>query len=673
MGHQPVAEATTTETLSAIGRARFPRALSPLAIGPVTVPNRIVRTGHGTGIGAGTMSPSLIDYHVERAKGGVGLTILEAMAVGSSVYPFLVSGAVGLIEGYRTLMERVAPYGMKVFQQIGHLGNEIPERDGSPPWSSSDSVGAMVGIPSQPMTASQIEFLIDCYARAARDCVAGGLDGVELHMAHGYLVQQFLSPLYNQRSDEYGGSFENRARLSLRLLETVRGAVPATMAVGVRLSSELLPGGMGPDDVARLTELFTERGLIDFVNLTLGTDYNPHKVIAAMHEPAGYELPFAEPVKRAARVPVLVTGRFRTLEEAEQVIRGGEADLVALTRAHIADPAIVRKTVEGSADDVRPCIGCNHGCIGGLLSAGRIGCTVNVAVGFEATLSEDLIERVMDPKIVLVVGGGPAGLEAARVAALRGHRVTFAEATPTLGGAVAIAARAPRRGGIADIIGWLEREILRLGVELRLSTYIDAADVAELAPDVVIVATGSSPRMDGRQHLTPGYVAKGMEHRSVVSSHELLTEASNRDWGTRAVVFDDTGHYEAVAAAEFLAGRGVAVTFVAAHPSFAPKLEASLSSEPALERLAKGDFRLVTYGRLLGVTAEGATIGLRYGGDFDVAADTIVFVSHNAPNRVLIDELSGWSGQVIAVGDVLSPRYMQTAIREGHLAARVIA
>lgn len=672
---EPSARATvrSVEDISAVGRSRYPRALSPLAIGPVTVANRIVRTGHGTGIGAGTMNANLIDYHVERAKGGVGLTILEALAVGSSAYPFLFSGAPGLIEGYRTLIDHVAPYGMKIFQQIGHLGNEIPELDGSPPWSSSDSVGALVGIPAQAMTLAQIDFLVDCYARAAQDCAEGGLDGIELHMAHGYLIQQFLSPLYNRRTDQYGGNFENRARLALRLLETVRRVIPAHMALGVRLSSELLPGGMGPDDLTQLVELFEGRGLIDFVNLTLGTDYNPHKVIAAMHEPAGYELPFAEPVRRATRVPVLVTGRFRTLEEAEQVIRAGEADLVAMTRAHIAEPAIVRKTVDGTADDARPCIGCNHGCIAGLLTVGRIGCTVNVAVGLEATLSEELIEPATTPRKVLVVGGGPAGLEAARVAALAGHAVTLAEAMPVLGGCVTIAARAPRRGGIADIIVWLEREVLRLGVDLRLSNYIDADDVRALEPDVVIIATGSSPRMDGRQRLTPGFAATGMEHRSVVSSHELLTEASNRDWGKSAIIFDDTGHYEAIAAAEFLIGRGAAVTFIAAHSSFAPKLEPSLSADPALERLAQGNFRLVTHGRLLDVSDEGAKIGLRYGGSFDLAADTIVFVSHNAPNRDLIDDLAGFPGKMVAVGDVLSPRYMQTAIREGHLAGRAIS
>jgi len=648
------------------------RVLKPIMIGPVRVKNRVVRTGHGTGIGSGTMNSALIAYHAERAKGGVGLTIIEALAVGSSAYPFLVSGAPGLVEGYRELVAQCAPYGMKIFQQIGHLGNEIPELDGSPPWSSSDSVGGILGIPAQAMSLAQIDFLVDCYVQAAKDCAKGNLDGAELHMAHGYLIHQFLSPLHNRRNDAYGGSFENRLRLSIRLLEAVRSAIPASMALGVRLSNEIFEGGLTPEDVSRIASVFEERGLIDFLNLSAGTDYDPHHIIGAMHEPAGYEIESNRPAAQACKVPVIVTGRFRTLEEAEQVIRNGDGDLVGMTRAHIADPAIVRKTIEGRADDVRPCIGCNHGCIGGLQTVGRIGCTVNPAVGFEETLSEDLIEPAPVLRRVLVIGGGPAGLEAARIAALRGHAVTLAEAAPHLGGAVNIAALAPRRGGIADIVHWLEREVRRLGVDIRLSTFVEAEDIAEFAPDIVIVATGSLPRLDGVQHRSPGLVAGGMAHHSVVSSHELLTEGSNRDWGRHAVVFDDTGHYEGVAAAEYLIGKGIVVTFVTPHKSFAPGLEPALSDEAALERLAANDtFRLVTYGQLLAVGDGKVKLKHRFGDSaFTVEADTTVFISHNEPNRELLDALADGPLPVIAAGDVRSPRYLQTAIREGHLAAR---
>ncbi|MFA7586548.1 MAG: FAD-dependent oxidoreductase [Novosphingobium sp.] len=647
--------------------------LTPFAIGPVTTPNRVVRTGHGTGLGGGTMSETLTAYQAARARGGVGLTSIELLSVGSSAYPFLHHGASDLVAGYRKLMDEVRPHGMKVFQQVGHLGNEIPQADGSPPWSSSDTVGALLGVQSEPMTLAQIAFLRESYANAVGDIIAGGLDGVELHMAHGYLMQQFLSPLHNHRTDEYGGSFENRLRLPLELLTMVRGMLPPTMALGVRLSPELLPGGMTEEDVARIASIFAEKGLIDVVNLTLGTDYNPHKIIGAMHEPAGYEVPHAAPVRAGVSLPVIVTGRFRTLEEADQVIHEGLADFVALTRAHIADPDIVRKTEAGQADLVRPCIGCNHGCIGGLSAYGRMGCTVNPAVGFEATLSEDLLVAAEQPRRVLVVGGGPAGLEAARVAALRGHQVILAEASADLGGCVNIARLAPRRMGIGDITEWLEREVFRLGVDVRVGTYVEASDVMEIAPDVVIGATGSLPRLDGVQHRSPGLPAEGMDRAQVISSHDLLLD-SRADRGAHALVFDDTGHYEAVAAAELLVSRGIAVTFATGLASFAPGLEGSLSAEPALERLsAGGNFRFVPYARLMSVGNGVAVLTHRYGGEpFTVPADTIVFVSHNRSNRDLLDELADWPGQVIALGDARSPRYLQTAIREGHMAARGI-
>lgn len=644
--------------------------LEPCQIGPVTIPNRVVRTGHGTGLGGGTISDALIGYHVARARGGVGLTILELMALHSSAYPFLSARSDGVVDGYRKLMSQVRPYGMRIFQQLGHLGNEIMQADGAPPWSSSDSVGAFVGIPAEPITKQQIRELIDCYVEAARNCEAGGLDGVELHMAHGYLLQQFLSPLHNRRTDDYGGSFENRTRLAVEVATAVRDALPANMAVGVRLSPELFEGGLDADEVAKIVQLLSGRGLIDYVNLTLGTDYDMHKIIGAMHEPTGYELPVNESIKPATTLPVLVTGRFRTLEEADRVIGEGLADMVALTRAHIADPDLVRKTLDGRVEDVRPCIGCNHGCIGGLLSTGRIGCAVNVAAGAEATLAEELIIRTDSPRNVLVVGGGPAGLEAARIAALAGHHVTLAEGNSSLGGAVNIAKRAPFRLGIGDITEWLECQVYKLGVNVELSTYLTAEDVEERAPDAVIIATGSFPMPSGEQHLTPGHRASGIDDPRVVTSHDLLMDRTNRDWGARAVVFDDVGHYEAIAAAEFLVGKGAAVTFATSLSSFAPKLEVSLSAEPALQRLARGNFKLITYAKVMAITPEGVSIGQRFGGADELfEADTIVWVGHNRANRALTEEIR-LPVPVITVGDARSPRFLQTAIREGHLAAR---
>ena len=231
--------------------------------------------------------------------------------------------------------------------------------------------------------------------------------------------------------------------------------------------------------------------------------------------------------------------------------------------------------------------------------------------------------------------------------------------------------RAPRRAGIGDICDWLEHEVYRLGVTVQLSTFIAADDVRRLSPDVLIVATGSLPRLDGRQHLAPGPQVGGFDKANVVSSHDLLLDTRGRDWGKSALVFDDCGHYEAVAAAEFLVNKGVRVTFATSLASFAPGLEPSFSAEPALQRLARGSFRLISYARLDSTGQGRSTLSQRFGGpSIRIKSDTVVFVSHNQCNRELIDDLQDWSGRLIAVGDVRSPRYLQTAIREGHLAAR---
>jgi 2,4-dienoyl-CoA reductase-like NADH-dependent reductase (Old Yellow Enzyme family) len=509
------------------------KVLEPIKIGAVEIPNRVARTAHATGFGLplATMSDDLIEYHFERAKGGVGLTILESLMVHPTSPGTLNIGAPGLVEGYRKLVERVRPYGMKLFQQLNHTGSVYPPMDGSPPWSSTDAAGPYTGVRATAMTVAQIHELTAAFVSAAQDAERGGIDGVEVHCAHGYLLNSYLSALHNKRSDDYGGSFENRIRLVREILEGIRAATGPDFALGVRLSSELLPGGMGPDDVIEVAKKLIERGLVDYLNLSVGTEYATHRIVAGMHEPAGYELPFDEPVKRAVNVPVLVTGRFRTLAEADEVIRSGAADIVALTRAHIADPAIVRKTIENREAEIRPCLGCNHGCIAGLTTVMRVGCTVNPTVGSELRLSEELIQRSGQPLRVLVVGGGPAGMEAARVAALSGHQVILAEADSRLGGCVNIAKRAPRRMGIGDITSWLEHEVFRLGVDVRLGTYIESTDVVAIAPDVVIVATGSLPEIDGDQYLVPGEVAKGMHLPHVISSHDLLLDQTNRDWG----------------------------------------------------------------------------------------------------------------------------------------------
>lgn len=645
----------------------------PIRINGCEIPNRVVRPAHATKLGGGTMSDDLIAYHAARARGGVGLTVLEVFGIHPSSPSLVTMWGKDLKGGLGRLMDQVRPHGMRVFNQIWHGGHNVLSRGGNVPWSASDTPGVRHGVTAIPMTKAMIDDVVEAFAKAAAFNEAAGIDGVEVHGAHGYLIQQFMSPLTNFRTDAYGGSFENRTRFLIEVMTAVKNAVSKSYPVGLRLSPETTPGGMTTDDIVEVAKLVESKGLADFFSLSVGNYYRWAITIAAMHEPAAYEMPHVVPIKKVSALPVIVTGRFRTLEEADQVVGRGEADLVALNRATIADPDLVRKTREGHEDLIRPCIGCNQGCLAGVFTAPRIGCTVNVAAGQERKLSEDMIEPAASPKNVLVVGGGPAGMEAARVAALRGHKVILAEATADLGGTVNIAKLAPRRQGIGDITEWMQREIYRLGVDVRFGTYVEPDDVRSIKPDAVIIATGSTPRMDGYQMFAPAQIPTGVDKRHVVSSHDVLLQGSNRDWGKSALVFDVTGHYEAIGVTEFLLDRGLKVTFVTSHVAFAPEMYWARTNEPALERFALKDFTLHTRARVAAIHDGTSTVEFMYGGKpFEVPADTVVLVSHNRSNRELADGLADYPGKVELVGDALSPRHLQYAIRQGHMAARAI-
>ena len=650
---------------------------TPINLGPVALKNRVVRTAHATNLGAGTMNDALIGYHLARAEGGVGLSIIEILSVHPSTPATLNVFIPDIGDAYRKLVAAVRPHGMKLFQQLWHGGHNALPLDGSPPWSASDVPSPTIGVTPVPMTQAMIDEIVAAYADTARKCEEWGLDGVEIHCAHGYLPAQFLSPNANRRSDGYGGSFENRLRFLREVVAAVRQAVSVNFAVGVRVAPDQSAGGIGVEDVQRAVQALEDEHLIDFVDVSLGDYHAFPKLIGGMHEPMGYEMPTSAPIARAARTPAIVTGRFRTLEEADQIIRLGDADLVALTRAHIADPQLVNKTLAGHPEQVRPCIACNQGCVGGLLGpAARMGCTVNPAIGAEDSLDDTRLTPVTTPRRVLVVGGGPAGMEAARVAALRGHTVTLAEAADDLGGTLRIAARAPQRHGIADIAVWLEQEIYRLGVDVRLSSYLSADDIRSLAPDAVILATGSLPRMDGIQLSHPGEPIAGIARPHVLSSWDLLLERPPRPVKS-AVVIDDVGHYEGIAAAEHLLAQGAEVHFVTRHAAFAHQMEAALSAEPALQRFARGRVTLHLRTRALAIGQNDVELLPAYlpaggPGAFRVPAERVVFISHNAPNRELASELATSGIPLQIIGDANAPRFLPVAIREGRLAGMAV-
>ena len=649
---------------------------TPIRIGGVTIANRVVRPAHQTFLPLlGNVSEELIAYHEARAVGGVGLTIIETMGIHPSSPGTIWGFHEDMSNSYPRMMERLHNHGMSVFQQLWHAGHNTVTLDGSPPWSASDIQGLNIPIVPIAMTKAMIDEAIAAYADTARNCERWGADGIEIHAAHGYLPGQFLSPAFNRREDDYGGPFENRVRFLIEVLEAARAAVGRDFAICLRIGIDVFAGGIEADELHRAALLIERKGLVDVFNISQGNYQMLRKVVAGMHEPLGYQLPASLKVREGLKTPTIMIGRVRTLEEADQMIRGGDCDMVAMNRATIADPDLVRKTLAGEPERVRPCIACNQGCVG--FEFGRaIGCAVNAGAGRELSLGDANLKPAAVPKSVLVIGGGPAGMEAARVAALRGHKVTLAEAQPRLGGTINLAGIAPTRAGIRDIVIWLEEEIFRLGIDVRLSTYVEADDIAEYGADSIIVATGATPRVDGVQVSNPGEPIEGVHQPHVISSNGLF-EGERRELGRSAVVIDDVGHYEAVAAADYLVSKGLKVSFVTRLHGFAPRCDPFLVNEAALTRLNRGDFHYYTRTRATSISSDSVTIAPTFAAaDSNMAqtvpADTVVIVSLNRPNRDLYDDLKARGQDVSIAGDVGDPRFLAYATLGGHTVGAMV-
>lgn len=641
------------------------KVFEPLKVGPVELPNRVVRTAHGGLEMSPRMTDDYIAYHARRGKGGCGLTILGAASVhpSSMLYPYGLFYD-GIVADYRRLMDACEPTGMKVFAQLWHGGNLYPAIDGGPGWAVSDIPG-MMGMTGLRMTEGMIRELIAAYTKCAVDAREGGLHGVEVHAAHGYLPQQFLSPIYNDRTDQWGGSFENRIRFLLEILRSIRSAA-GELAISVRLAASDMPGGIDIAENQKVLRTLEAEGLIDMINVSRGDYYRMDTMVGAMQNPTGYEVPSSGEIASVATVPRLLAGRYRTLDDAEQLLRSGEADLVSMVRAQIADPDLVNKTRAGRALEVRPCIGCNQQRRGG-----RFGCAVNAAAGIESTYDEDFIAPAAAAQKVLVVGGGPGGMEAARVAAIKGHNVILCEASPELGGMLNVARRAPQSAGFGDIALWLEAEIYRLGVDVRLNTYVEPEDILAESADHVIIATGSIPRMDAQQHTFPAQAVPGTDQPHVVSAIEVLREP--RDWGRSAVVLDTVGDYEGLAVTEELLSKGLAVRLVTPSAAIGEKNERTW---PAHERFIQmGGFEEVTRHHLVEIRKDDVLVRPHLAAQQQVRAipaDTVVLITPNQPLRALFEALEGTQPNLTLIGDARQPRDMLQAVWEGHAVARAI-
>ena len=648
------------------------KAFEPLRVNQMELRNRIVRTAHGVRLSWSDGGGDQIAYHVARAKGGVAMAIIGIGGVHATSPTVIPLHEDRVIPGLRKIADAVHEHGMKLVHQIWHGGSTKPNYLGGAPWSSSPVAHPTVGVVPVAMTKPMIDEVVEAFAKAAVRVKMAGLDGVEIHGANGYLVNQFLSPAFNHRADDYGGSLENRLRFVREILDAVRSVVGPDFTVGLRLSStELIEHGLLPADAAEIACALEPK--IDYLNVSFGTMHNPEKITAPMNEPMGYQLDSSAVVTREVSVPTIVTGRIMTMDMANHIVESGVSDLVSMVRGLIADPEIVNKSRDNRAAEIRPCIGTNL-CVGSTVT-GTFACTVNPSAGNE--VERPLLEGtppVAVPRRVLIAGGGPAGMECARSAALRGHDVTLYELRRELGGQVTMAARAPARGDLAAITHWQADELARIGVKVVLRAAVDPDVVAELSPDVLVLATGSTPRTDGIQLARPATPLPGIDLPHVYTSWDLLGSGRRPDAGTSALVFDDTGEFEPLAVACELAARGVSITFVTRFDGMGERiLGRDTILAPTLFQLTDVGIRIITRSHLEEITP--GHVAVRSDGGqvvHTVEADSVFFIGVNAPNRELAEYLTDFPGEVHQVGDAAGFHTLARAIHDGDALGRAI-
>lgn len=651
--------------------AAFPKLFSPIRVGPFTLKNRIAVSPHGPMLAEnGIVTREYVDYEIEKAKGGAGLIIMS-FGISDPQSPGIESSALlrALVHTWRKenvpyLKEIVSAahgHDCRVFFQFGesayytHLApTTFPHSDAS-------------GCSSREMTLDDIRRMMDNYARCAETLKEAGLDGVEMH-GHGDFFSDFLSPLINRRRDRYGGSLENRMRFFLEAADVIRGVIGPDAVLGARLSvDDQIPGSIPLREGVEIARLIAETGKLDYLNID--TSVEPQllpRLVAPMYAEEGHQLYASDAVKAVVRdIPIFTVGRIVDPRFAEEIIAAGRADVVTMARALIADPELPNKAKEGRVEDIRPCLGDNQECMGRVLQSLPLGCTVNPTAGRETRWGIGKMTRAAQRRKVVVVGGGPAGMEAARVAALRGHEVHLYERGDSLGGQVRLAQRLPGRADIGRFLPWQRRQLEKLEVTVSVGVTATSETIDREAPDAVVLATGASWLKNGFNGLdyreTPGW-----EQPHVLSLTDAVRGAA--EVGERVVVFDLKGFVEAPGVAELLASGGRQVEIVTPFPRLGlAQLDTTLQWPYLMSRLYTAGLKITPDTMVEGIEKGSVTTAHVHSGERrTIGADHVVIVSGRAPNEDLHRALARRPLELHRVGDCLSPLNIGKAFREGY-------
>ncbi|MFY9327174.1 MAG: FAD-dependent oxidoreductase [Georgfuchsia sp.] len=651
----------------------------PLPVGHTVFKNRIIFGPHITNFWPNQLGDKhTTAYYEERAAGGVAAIITGATPIDETAdhqpYKTCAMWSDACIPGLRDIADAVHRYGTKFLIQLSHPGvHRVPSEDHHPLVAPSQVPGEEDAFHfPREVTVEDLSVIADKFADAAERAKRAGVDGIEIQGAHGYLLWSFITPTMNKRTDQYGGPLENRVRFFLEVIDKIRKRVGKDFIVGCRLSSgDMVPGGIEPEETAQIASMLEATGQIDYIHCSIAL-YRTVNYIVASHysglEP-GYEAPLTKIVKAAVKkIPVFVVGRINDAKLADKLIIDGVADACVLVRELISEPEFVNKAQQDRADDIRPCAYWNQGCLARAWKGQRIQCMMNYATGNELEFGTKHVLPAAKPKHILVVGGGPAGLELARIATRRGHRITLHERSSALGGQINMFSSLPGRAEIRNWLDWLVGQVRKAGVDIHLNSEISSNNLDSILSaakvDEIVVASGARAAADGRSGVTTEPIA-GYDQPHVMTYEHILQGNMLDKLGSRVLIVDELAERIAPGLAEMIAGSGRKVEILTRWPNVGHKtLDLTMEFPLIYQMLDSLDVKKTVDSWISSIEQGSVTAFNIYSArSWQIEADNVILVttkySNTGVERLIRERVSV---PVHIIGDVVAPRLVGDSI-----------